>query len=136
MRPIKLKIKGLNSFVEEQTIDFEKLTKQGFFGIFGPTGSGKSTILDGMILALYGMKAMSRGTNEFVNKNCKSAQASYEFQITAAQVKRYRVEREFKAGEKGTKSGKCRLLDVTDGETVLEESVTGVDRACGEVIGL
>ena len=31
MRPIKLKIKGLNSFVEEQTIDFEKLTKQGFF---------------------------------------------------------------------------------------------------------
>ena len=101
MRPIKLKIKGLNSFVEEQTIDFEKLTKQGFFGIFGPTGSGKSTILDGMILALYGMKAMSRGTNEFVNKNCKSAQVSYEFQITAAQVKRYRVEREFKAGEKG-----------------------------------
>ena len=136
MRPIKLKIKGLNSFVEEQTIDFEKLTKQGFFGIFGPTGSGKSTILDGMILALYGMKAMSRGTNEFVNKNCKSEQVSYEFPITAAQVKRYRVEREFKAGEKGTKSGKCRLLDVTDGETVLEESVTGVDRACVEIIGL
>lgn len=136
MRPIKLKIKGLNSFVEEQTIDFEKLTKQGFFGIFGPTGSGKSTILDGMILALYGMKAMSRGTNEFVNKNCKSAQVSYEFQITAAQVKRYRAEREFKAGEKGTKSGKCRLLDVTDGEIVLEESVTGVDRACVEIIGL
>lgn len=136
MRPIKLKIKGLNSFVEEQTIDFEKLTEQGFFGIFGPTGSGKSTILDGMILALYGMKAMSRGTNEFVNKNCKSALVSYEFQITAAQVKRYRVEREFKAGEKGTKSGKCRLLDVTDGETVLEESVTGVDRACVEIIGL
>ena len=90
-----------------------------------------------MILALYGMKAMSRGTNEFVNKNCQSAQVSYEFQITAAQVKRYRVERRFKAGEKGTKSGKCRLLDVTDGEAVLkEESVTGVDRACVEIIGL
>ena len=27
MRPIKLKIKGLNSFIEEQTIDFEKLTE-------------------------------------------------------------------------------------------------------------
>ena len=136
MRPIKLKIKGLNSFVEEQTIDFEELTKQGFFGIFGPTGSGKSTILDGMILALYGMKGMSRGTNEFVNKNCKSAQVSYEFQITAAEVKRYRVEREFKASEKGTKSGKCRLLDVTEGEVVLEESVTGVERACVDIIGL
>ena len=41
MRPIKLKIKGLNSFIEEQTIDFEKLTDRGLFGIFGPTGSGK-----------------------------------------------------------------------------------------------
>ena len=54
MRPIKLKIKGLNSFIEEQTIDFEKLTDCGLFGIFGPTGSGKSTILDGITLALYG----------------------------------------------------------------------------------
>ena len=46
MKPIRLKIKGLNSFIEEQTIDFEKLTDRGFFGIFGPTGSGKSTLIN------------------------------------------------------------------------------------------
>lgn len=136
MRPIRLKIKGLNSFVEEQTIDFEQLTRQGFFGIFGPTGSGKSTILDAMILALYGMKAISRGTNEFVNKNCKKAEVVYEFQITGKEIRRYRVEREFKSGEKGCKSGKCRLLDITEGEYILEETVTGVDRACVDIIGL
>ena len=45
MRPIKLTIKGLNIFIEEQTVDFDKLTSRGLFGIFGPTGSGKSTIL-------------------------------------------------------------------------------------------
>ena len=44
MRPIKLTVKGLNSFIEEQSVDFEKLTDRGLFGIFGPTGSGKSTI--------------------------------------------------------------------------------------------
>ena len=33
MKPINLKIKGLNSFVEEQEIDFERLTEAGFFGI-------------------------------------------------------------------------------------------------------
>ena len=54
MRPIKLMIEGLNSFIEKQTIDFEDLTSEGFFGIFGPTGSGKSSILDGITLALYG----------------------------------------------------------------------------------
>ena len=46
MKPKKLQIKGLNSFLEKQTIDFERLTERGLFGIFGPTGSGKSTILD------------------------------------------------------------------------------------------
>ena len=44
MRPIELKIKGINSYREEQVINFSQLTSQGFFGIFGPTGSGKSTI--------------------------------------------------------------------------------------------
>ena len=41
VRPIKLTIKGLNSFIEEQTLDFDKLTSRGLFGIFGPTGSVK-----------------------------------------------------------------------------------------------
>lgn len=48
MRPLQLKLKGINSYREEQVIDFETLTSQGLFGIFGPTGSGKSTILDAM----------------------------------------------------------------------------------------
>lgn len=54
MRPILLEIEGLQSFKERQKINFEKLGEAGIFGIFGETGSGKSTILDGMILALYG----------------------------------------------------------------------------------
>ena len=53
MRPIKLKIKGINSFIEEQVIDFEKLSDRGLFGIFGPTGSGKSTVLDGITPVSY-----------------------------------------------------------------------------------
>ena len=60
MRPIELKIKGINSYREEQVINFNQLTSQGFFGIFGPTGSGKSTILDAITLALYAK--LPRGT--------------------------------------------------------------------------
>ena len=52
-----IKIKGLNSFLEPQEIDFQELTGEGLFGIFGPTGSGKSSILDGITLALYGTTA-------------------------------------------------------------------------------
>ena len=53
MRPLKLTLRGINSYRKEQTIDFEALTSAGLFGIFGPTGSGKSSILDAITLALY-----------------------------------------------------------------------------------
>ena len=35
MKPLKLKFKGINSFSEQTEIDFEKLTRNGIFGIFG-----------------------------------------------------------------------------------------------------
>ena len=94
MRPIKLTVKGLNSFIEEQSVDFEKLTDRGLFGIFGPTGSGKSTILDGITLALYG--DVSRKSSNYINTNCEKANVSFEFQISGAEIKRYIVTREFK----------------------------------------
>ena len=61
MKPIILTFSGLNSYQEKQTIDFRALGDSGIFGIFGPTGSGKSTILDAITLALYGK--VERATN-------------------------------------------------------------------------
>ena len=137
MKPIKLKIKGLNSFVQEQTIDFKKLTEAGFFGIFGPTGSGKSTVLDGITLALYG--AVARNSSNYINTNCNSASVAFEFEIAGANPKRYIVEREFKTDKKtgNPRSGKCKVMDVTREEPiVLADSVGGVTATCKEIIGL
>ena len=136
MRPIKLKIKGLNSFIEEQTIDFCKLSDRGLFGIFGPTGSGKSTILDGITLALYG--DVSRKSSNYINTNCDRLNVSFEFQISGAEVKRYLVSREFKRDKKSGNpvSGKCKIVDITNGEEVLADKVKTVTDKCKEVIGL
>lgn len=137
MRPIKLKIKGLNSFIEEQIIDFDKLTDRGLFGIFGPTGSGKSTVLDGITLALYG--EVARESANYINTNCERANVSFEFQISGAESKRYLVEREFKKDKKtgNPRSGKCKVVDITTCEPViLADSVNEVKSICKEVIGL
>lgn len=137
MKPIRLTIKGLNSFIESQTIDFEKLTDRGLFGIIGPTGSGKSTILDGITLALYG--DVARKSSNYINSNCNTAAVSFEFQISGAETKRYLVEREFKIDKKtgNPRSSKCKVLDVTTGEAVvLADSVSGVTTVCREAIGL
>ncbi len=54
MIPIRLEIEGLYSYRERQVIEFETLTAAGLFGIFGSVGSGKSAILEGILIALYG----------------------------------------------------------------------------------
>ena len=54
MIPIRLEIEGLYSYREKQVIEFETLTAAGLFGIFGAVGSGKSAILEGILIALYG----------------------------------------------------------------------------------
>lgn len=135
MKPISLKIKGLNSFIETQVIDFEKLTEKGLFGIFGPTGSGKSSILDGITLALYGK--VSRNSTNFINTNLDSMNVSYEFQMTNWETRRYRVDREFKRNKTGGITSKsAKIVDITNGEQILEEGITNVNDKCFEIIGL
>ncbi|MFO7869307.1 MAG: SMC family ATPase [Bacteroidales bacterium] len=64
MIPVSLSIEGLYSYKNKQTIDFTSLTQAGIFGIFGKTGSGKSSILEAISYALY-------GRTERMNKNDK-----------------------------------------------------------------
>jgi DNA repair protein SbcC/Rad50 len=51
MRPLRLDLAGFAVFREPTTVDF---TDADFFALVGPTGSGKSTVLDAMCFALYG----------------------------------------------------------------------------------
>ena len=59
MRLISLEFEGVGSFADHMVIDFEALGGAGLFLIEGPTGSGKSTILDAIVFALYGSPAGS-----------------------------------------------------------------------------
>ncbi|MCW5319381.1 AAA family ATPase [Nostoc sp. KVJ3] len=54
MRPLELTLEGFTSFRNQAKINFEKLE---LFAITGPTGAGKSSLLDAMTLALYGKVA-------------------------------------------------------------------------------
>src|SRR5580704_3536581 len=51
MRPIVLDMNGFASFREPTRVDF---TDADFFALVGPTGAGKSTVIDAMTFALYG----------------------------------------------------------------------------------
>ncbi len=137
VKPILLKISGLNSFVEEQIIDFSKLTEKGLFGIFGPTGSGKSTILDAITIALYGQ--VSRGTKEFINTDCKKLNVSFIFEVGLGQSrKQVKVERQLKKSDSGTRTTLARLsyLDENGNETNIIDKVSDINEEIIKLIGL
>lgn len=137
MKPILLSISGLNSFIEEQTIDFSKLTEKGLFGIFGPTGSGKSTILDAITIALYGQ--ISRGTKEFVNTDCEKLNVRFIFEVGLGQSrKRVKVERQLKKSDSGTRTTLARLcyLDENGNETNVIDKVSDINEEVIKLIGL
>ena len=99
MRPLTLEFCGINSFSEPAHIDFSKLLEYGIFGIFGDTGSGKSTILDCIGFALYGNIARSRSGSmgDVINFALDKAYCNFEFEITFEGRRRtFRVERELK----------------------------------------
>lgn len=138
MKPIKLELMGLNSYTDKQTIDFEKLTSRGLFGIFGNTGSGKSTILDAITIALYG--DISRDTTDYINSSCDKAIVKYEFEIGSKNNrKRYFVERTIKnSATGGTKTSRVLLGEIKDSGdlNVLADKVGEVKSKIQDIIGL
>lgn len=54
MKPLKLSIQAFGPFAGKEEIDFSKLGNNPLFLINGPTGAGKSSILDAICFALYG----------------------------------------------------------------------------------
>jgi DNA repair protein SbcC/Rad50 len=54
VRPVKLEMHAFGPYAGTQVLDFRELGDRPLFLIHGPTGSGKSTILDAICLALYG----------------------------------------------------------------------------------
>jgi exonuclease SbcC len=86
MIPLSLKLKGLFSYRKEAEIDFSRLSKAGLFGIFGPVGSGKSTILEAVSLALYGEsdRLGGRGSRNYNLMNLQSDELTVEYRFTHA----------------------------------------------------
>jgi len=97
MTPLSLTIEGLYSYQSRQKIDFQRLTEAELFGIFGATGSGKSSILEAISFALYGRteRLSSRepgGGTAYHMMNLKSNRLFIDFEFEAGNEvgKKYR----------------------------------------------
>jgi DNA repair protein SbcC/Rad50 len=88
VRPVSLQIKGFTSFRDEQRVDFDGLD---LFAISGPTGSGKSSMLDAITYALFGyVERVGRQCSQLISQGQPRMAVTLEF---AVGQERFRVTR-------------------------------------------
>ncbi len=102
MIPKQLTIQGLNSYKSSQNIDFETLTQAQLFGIFGATGSGKSSILEAITFSLY-------GESERLNKSDKRS-----YNMMNLSENSLKIYFEFWAGKNGKELYKAEVIGKRD----------------------
>ncbi|WP_377889691.1 AAA family ATPase [Alkalihalobacillus sp. R86527] len=137
MKPLRLSVSGLHSFRESQVVDFEALCQGGVFGIFGPTGSGKSSLLDAMTLALYGkVERATNNTQGIMNHAEDTLSVSFTFELSEGV--QYRVERSYKrSGDISVRSTTSRLVEITTNEeSILADKDRDVSQRIQEILGL
>lgn len=140
MKPIKLEITGLQSFCEKQIVDFNELTSLGLFGIFGETGSGKSTILDAMIFAIFDeiprtMGKQGKGIRPCLNSNSDILEVVFKFELgrDIFEIKRSYRKRFSKTGEEKFEQ-QNPILKLND--NIIADKVTDVKNIINEYFGM
>ncbi len=137
MKPIKLQFEGLNSYRNRQEVNFESLGANGLFGIFGPTGSGKSSILDAITLSLYGgVDRASNNTRGIIHQLEKTLEVSFEFELGN---ERYLVERRYDRNPKDPEAAmakQARLRRLAPDEEVLASKPQEVTAKVEAILGI
>jgi DNA repair protein SbcC/Rad50 len=98
MRPLRLDLDGFTVFREPTTVDF---TDVDFFALVGPTGSGKSTILDAITFALYGTVPRWGNRNAIANALAPSAVEARVRLVFESAGARYVISRVVRRDGKG-----------------------------------
>ena len=93
MRILQIRFKNLNSLVGEWDIDLTHpaYSAEGIFAITGPTGSGKTTVLDAICLALYGrtprLNKVNKSGNEIMSRQTGECFAEVTFETQAGRFR-------------------------------------------------
>ncbi len=144
MKPIKLTMQAFGPFAKTETIEFEKLGNNPLFLINGPTGSGKTSILDAICFALYG--ETTGNERQGIQMRCDLAAADLPTEITlefSLHGKIYRVTRSPeqeapKARGDGTTVRKhtASLYELGESEKLITSKTTQVKTEITNIIGL
>ena len=145
MKILSLRLKNINSLKGEWKIDFTQppFSDNGLFAIIGPTGAGKTTILDSICLALYHrtprLQNISTTTNELMTRGTADCLAEVEFEVKGKGYRAFWSQRRSRDQVDGKlQAAQVELAELSDGtilaskvgdKNTLIQTLTGLDFA-------
>lgn len=147
MRPERLRISAFGPYAGQEDLDFSVLGNHTLFLICGPTGAGKSTILDAMCYALYGKTSGAVRSGEDLRSNYvgydQKTYVEFDFAIGDRHYRIYRSPTQLLERQKGDRSkpvehkGKADFYEIDEeGGEKAHITSKGVDSAVEKLLGV
>ena len=147
MRPERLRISAFGPYAGQEDLDFSALGNHTLFLICGPTGAGKSTILDAMCYALYGKTSGAVRSGEDLRSNYvgydRKTYVEFDFAIGDRHYRIYRSPTQLLERQKGDRSrpvehkGKADFYEIDEeGREKAHITSKGVDSAVEKLLGV
>jgi exonuclease SbcC len=121
MRPLRLHLDGFGCYRQPTEADFSDVD---FFALTGPTGSGKSTLIDGLCFALYGTVPRWGNENAIAQALAPAASACRVGLVFEAGGRRYAAVRALARDKRGRVHTREARLDLLD-QAVLPDAPLG-----------
>ena len=142
MRIHQIRFQNLNSLTGEWSIDLSDpaYLSDGIFAITGPTGAGKTTILDAICLALYGrtprLASVNSNSNEIMSRHTGSCYAEITYETREGQYRcHWSQQRARKKPDGNLQAHKHEIVDARTGQ-VLENKIRDVAARVEEITGM
>ena len=142
MRIFGVRFKNLNSLVGEWQVDFTHpdYSSEGLFAITGPTGAGKTTIMDAICLALYGstprLGKVTKNSNEIMSRQTGECFAEVTFETQKGRYRCHWSQHRARKKPEGELQQARHEIAETDTDRVLESKINQVGEFIEKVTGM